>query len=105
MSTLSALGTGLLLGAALGVIIPEYVCEFYSAPLAAHPTRTQPHLDNGLSRGIEALAHSRTPSNALDGASIALPLLFGFTFMLVVEQLSSSHTHQRHHAHRPGHHA
>jgi zinc transporter 9 len=34
-----------------------------------------------------------------------LPLLFGFTFMLVVEQLSSSHTHQRHHARRPAHHA
>jgi hypothetical protein len=28
MSRLSSLGTGLLLGAALGVIIPEYVCEF-----------------------------------------------------------------------------
>lgn len=47
----------------------------------------------------------------LDGASIALPLLFGFTFMLVVEQLSSSHAHQphHHHHHKPrmglGHHA
>jgi zinc transporter 9 len=50
-------------------------------------------------RGIEALARSR-PSNALDGASIALPLLFGFTFMLVIEQLSSSHANQRHPTHR-----
>jgi zinc transporter 9 len=32
-----------------------------------------------------------------------LPLLFGFTFMLVVEQLSSSHAHH-HHTHRLGHH-
>jgi len=31
MSTLTSLGTGLLLGAALGVIIPEYVREFSSA--------------------------------------------------------------------------
>ena len=30
MSRLSSLGTGLLLGAALGVIIPEYVCELSS---------------------------------------------------------------------------
>ena len=30
MSRLSSLGTGLLLGAALGVIIPEYVCELFS---------------------------------------------------------------------------
>jgi len=72
MSTLTSLGTGLLLGAALGVIIPE---------------------------GIEALARSR-PSDALDGASVAWPLLFGFAFMLVVEQLSSSYSHQRHHSHR-----
>jgi len=72
MSTLTSLGTGLLLGAALGVIIPE---------------------------GIEALARSR-PSDTLDGASIAWPLLFGFTFMLIVEQLSSSHSHQRHHTPR-----
>jgi len=50
-------------------------------------------------RGIEALARSR-PSDALDGASVAWPLLFGFAFMLIVEQLSSSHSHQRHHTPR-----
>ena len=37
MSTLSALGTGLLLGAALGVIIPEYVCEFALPTAAPRP--------------------------------------------------------------------
>ena len=94
MSTLTSLGTGLLLGAALGVIIPEYVCEVCSA---TH--RSQLNIDFGLSRGIEALARSR-PSHALDGASIALPLLLGFAFMLIVEQLSSSHSHQRHHTPR-----
>ncbi|KAI0300306.1 Zinc/iron permease [Russula brevipes] len=73
MSRLSSLGTGLLLGAALGIIIPE---------------------------GIEALARTRD----LDGPSIALPLLVGFTFMLIIEQLSSS-SHHHHHprAHRTGH--
>jgi zinc transporter 9 len=60
-----------------------------------------------LPRGIEALARSRPSTNTLDGSSIAIPLLFGFTFMLVVEQLSSSHTHhnQPHHARRPSQHA
>ena len=95
MSTLTSLGTGLLLGAALGVIIPEYVCEFFVLPLTVLNRR----LTLGLPRGIEALARSR-PSDALDGASIAWPLLFGFTFMLIVEQLSSSHSHQRHHTPR-----
>ncbi|KAI9512392.1 Zinc/iron permease [Russula earlei] len=73
MSRLSSLGTGLLLGAALGVIIPE---------------------------GIEELAHSRPSSTELEGSSIAVPLLFGFTFMLIVEQLSSSHVHRHHRPHR-----
>lgn len=72
MSRLSSLGTGLLLGAALGVIIPE---------------------------GIEALARSRPSTSTLDGPSIAMPLLFGFTFMLIVEQLSSSHSHAHSHQH------
>lgn len=74
MSRLSSLGTGLLLGAALGVIIPE---------------------------GIEALARGRPSTVTLEGSSIAMPLLFGFTFMLIVEQLSSSHAHQHHHVRRP----
>ena len=30
MAKLSSLGTGLLLGAALGIIIPEYVCELFA---------------------------------------------------------------------------
>jgi len=92
MSRLSSLGTGLLLGAALGVIIPEYVCELFihrnTSPIVALTSS---------SRGIEALAHSRPSSTTLDGASIALPLLFGFTFMLIIEQLSSSHAHEQHH--------
>lgn len=32
MSKLSSLGTGLLLGAALGIIIPEYVRELFCYP-------------------------------------------------------------------------
>jgi hypothetical protein len=39
MSRLSSLGTGLLLGAALGIIIPEYVSELC---LARHPRRAAP---------------------------------------------------------------
>jgi zinc transporter 9 len=35
-----------------------------------------------------------------------MPLLFGFTFMLIVEQLSSSHVHhQHHHVRRPSQYA
>ncbi|KAF8895470.1 Zinc/iron permease [Infundibulicybe gibba] len=62
---LSILGTGLLLGAALGVIIPE---------------------------GIESVAASQ-PGSGLPTSSIALSLLSGFTLMLVIEQLVSPHSH------------
>jgi len=65
LAKLSTLGTGLLLGAALGVIIPE---------------------------GIEALAASH-PSTQVPTAKIALSLLIGFTFMFLVEQFTSHSDH------------
>jgi len=67
LDRLSALGTGLLLGAALGVIIPE---------------------------GIEAVARPNTPT--FPTSKIALSLLFGFTFMLVIEQLILPYSHAAH---------
>lgn len=65
LARLSALGTGLLLGAALGVVIPEGI-ETLAAGSAAPPT-----------------------------SAIALALLGGFTFMLLLEQLVSPHAHDR----------
>ncbi|KAJ6585216.1 Zinc/iron permease [Mycena capillaripes] len=59
----STLGSGILIGTALGVIIPE---------------------------GIEALAHH---SKELPTSQIALSLIAGFTFMMVVEQLIAPHSH------------
>ncbi|KAG5637361.1 hypothetical protein H0H81_004825 [Sphagnurus paluster] len=70
LDRLSAVGTGLLLGAALGVIIPE---------------------------GIEA-AVEENPEHVPTG-TIALALLFGFTCMLIIEQLVSPHSHSHAHAH------
>ncbi|KAH8114531.1 Zinc/iron permease [Phellopilus nigrolimitatus] len=65
---LSTVGTGLLLGAALGIIIPELLVS----------------------------------SNASDpGMKVALSLLSGFAFMLLVEQLSSGQTHAHKHTHSP----
>ncbi|KIY45205.1 Zinc/iron permease [Fistulina hepatica ATCC 64428] len=67
LSRLSALGTGLLLGTALGVIIPE---------------------------GIETI-HDAVPQAAdLPVSGIAFSLLCGFTFMLAVEQLIATHSHE-----------
>ncbi|KAJ3717162.1 Zinc/iron permease [Lentinula raphanica] len=65
LARLTTLGSGLLLGTALGVIIPE---------------------------GIEALADAH-PSSEIATSRVALALLCGFTFMLVIEQLFSTHSH------------
>ncbi|KAI9057486.1 Zinc/iron permease [Trametes sanguinea] len=64
LSSLSAFGTGLLLGAALGVVIPE---------------------------GVETLASSRQ-AEAFPTSTIALSLIAGFTFMLIVERTVSDHS-------------
>ncbi|KAF8073876.1 Zinc/iron permease [Lyophyllum atratum] len=68
LDRLSAFGTGLLLGAALGVIIPEGIETAVEADKTHVPTTT-----------------------------IALSLLFGFTFMLIIEQLVSPHAHSHSH--------
>ncbi|KAK0464651.1 Zinc/iron permease [Desarmillaria tabescens] len=62
---LTLIGTGLLLGTALGVIIPE---------------------------GIEALVKAQIDPELLS-SRVALSLLFGFTAMLIVEQFVSPHSH------------
>ncbi|TFK73612.1 Zinc/iron permease [Pluteus cervinus] len=66
LERLGYLGTGLLLGAALGVIIPE---------------------------GIEAVADANPSESELPINHVSLSLLFGFFFMLVVEQLLTPHSH------------
>ncbi|KAG6813574.1 hypothetical protein H0H92_009618 [Tricholoma furcatifolium] len=70
LDRLLAVGTGLLLGAALGVIIPE-----------------------GIETAVEANPE-HVPTN-----TIALSLLLGFIFMLVIEQVISPHAHSYTHAH------
>jgi len=65
LERLFALGTGLLLGAALGVIIPE-----------------------GIETVVEASENEKVPTNR-----ISLSLIIGFILMLVIEQLISPNAH------------
>jgi len=64
LERLSALGTGLLLGVALGVIIPEGIETIEAAHIGGPPT-----------------------------GRIALCLVIGFALMLIIEQLISPHSH------------
>ncbi|KAF8903171.1 ZIP-like iron-zinc transporter [Gymnopilus junonius] len=65
LERLFALGTGLLLGAALGVIIPE-----------------------GIETVVEASENEEVPTNR-----ISLALIIGFILMLIIEQLISPNAH------------
>ena len=87
MSRLSSLGTGLLLGAALGVIIPEYVCELSShcstSPIIACLTsflqgrrspRTQSAIDDDAGRSLDRpAAPLRLHLHARRGAAEFVP--------------------------------
>jgi len=72
VARLSILGTGLLLGAAIGVIIPEGIETIYD-----YTTKENASLGSGRH-------HVEPPT-----FTIAMSLLFGFTFMLLAEQVSS----------------
>jgi zinc transporter 9 len=90
MSRLTALGSGLLLGAGLGIIIPECVPSVYLS---------HAHSDTAYPRGVEAIAESNESGGASGHANfpattIAVSLLVGFLFMLVTEQLiPGAHSH------------
>lgn len=87
MDVLNALSTGLLLGTALGVIIPEYVTP--KRPPASNPLAD---LIRNF-RGIEVLVESYKESEALT-FHIAMNLIFGFLLMMIVEHLvAGNHGH------------
>ncbi|KAG8896901.1 hypothetical protein FRC01_011572, partial [Tulasnella sp. 417] len=70
LAQFSTLGTGLLLGAAMGVIIPEGIEATYDA------------LPKSSSTSSSAHSHESSPS-----LRIAMSLLSGFTLMFLIEQV------------------
>jgi len=69
LNQFTLLGDGLLVGTALGVILPE---------------------------GIEAIVQTTQGKHGNISSSIALPLLLGFSLMLLLDQLVCSHVHAKH---------
>lgn len=80
-SILTTIGTGLLLGTALGVIIPELVIII----TAEIPSLT-------TFRGVETLLSAGLDADQVS-KRVALSLLIGFMAMLAIEQLVSRHSH------------
>ncbi|XP_024129430.1 zinc transporter ZIP9 [Oryzias melastigma] len=99
LKLITVLGAGLLCGTALAVIIPEGVHALYEEILeGAHHSHGQAGVVDASEAKVEAEAalsgggkheHSHEQLHACIGVSLVL----GFVFMLLVDQIGSSHVH------------
>ncbi|XP_034381112.1 zinc transporter ZIP9 [Cyclopterus lumpus] len=99
LKLITVLGAGLLCGTALAVIIPEGVHALYEDILegahhnhgqigAVEVSEPKGEVDTALS-GVGKHEHSHEQLHACIGVSLVL----GFVFMLLVDQIGSSHVH------------
>ncbi|AWP16079.1 putative zinc transporter ZIP9-like [Scophthalmus maximus] len=99
LKLITVLGAGLLCGTALAVIIPEGVHALYEEILegghhnheqvgVVEASQSKVEVDGVLSAG-EKHEHSHEQLHACIGVSLVL----GFVFMLLVDQIGSSHVH------------
>ncbi|TNN64147.1 Zinc transporter ZIP9 [Liparis tanakae] len=99
LKLITVLGAGLLCGTALAVIIPEGVHALYADILedahhhhgqigAAEVSEAKGEADSALS-AVGKHEHSHEQLHACIGVSLVL----GFVFMLLVDQIGSSHVH------------
>uniref|UniRef100_A0A8C6WE74 Zinc transporter ZIP9 n=1 Tax=Neogobius melanostomus TaxID=47308 RepID=A0A8C6WE74_9GOBI len=98
LKLVTVLGAGLLCGTALAVIIPEGVHALYEEILEGHHSHGQsavvevsePKVDTDAALGAGVKHdHSHEQLHAYIGVSLVL----GFVFMLLVDQIGSSHMH------------
>ncbi|KAJ8411942.1 hypothetical protein AAFF_G00155800 [Aldrovandia affinis] len=97
LKLVTVLGAGLLCGTALAVIIPEGVHALYEEVLEGG------HQAHTLSEGVGTLEQKAAVDGAVGGehvhsheqlhAYIGVSLVLGFVFMLLVDQIGSSHVH------------
>ncbi|KAM8833147.1 zinc transporter ZIP9 [Synchiropus picturatus] len=97
LKLVTVLGAGLLCGTALAVIIPEGVHALYEEVLeAGHQSHSQARVvEVSEAKAEAALAASATHEHGHEQlhACIGLSLVLGFVFMLLVDQIGSSHMH------------
>ena len=78
MNLISIFGAGLLVGAALIIIVPEGMSVLYQAMMVTTTNNTDP-IDGAALKGVES--ERRELINRYVGAS----LIFGFTVMLLID--------------------
>ncbi|XP_034015699.1 zinc transporter ZIP9 [Thalassophryne amazonica] len=99
LKLVTVLGAGLLCGTALAVIIPEGVHALYEEILEGAPhSHSQVRVvevSEAKSEGDAALGASGKHEHSYEQlhACIGVSLVLGFVFMLLVDQIGSSHVH------------
>ncbi|XP_053330592.1 zinc transporter ZIP9 [Spea bombifrons] len=93
LKLVTVLGAGLLCGTALAVIVPEGVHALYEEILEAkhHEVGEIQKLKDGETGPEISTAHEHDHSRL--HAYIGISLVLGFVFMLLVDQIGSSHMH------------
>lgn len=97
LKLVTVMGAGLLVGTALAVIIPEGIQTMYSSQQARQHTTLASTAANAGVQDVAQVLHDHDHEDH-EGSdfhrSIGISLVLGFTFMLLVDQLSgSSHSH------------
>ncbi|XP_017157893.1 zinc transporter ZIP9 [Poecilia reticulata] len=99
LKLITVLGAGLLCGTALAVIIPEGVHALYEEILeGAHHSHSQAGAAEVSEAKVEVVAALDATGKHEHGheqlhACIGVSLVLGFVFMLLVDQIGSSHVH------------
>ncbi|XP_028581111.1 zinc transporter ZIP9 [Podarcis muralis] len=97
LKLVTVLGAGLLCGTALAVIVPEGVHALYEDILEAkhHPaSETQKTVESEKAADVPVVHdHVHSHDHSRLHAYIGVSLVLGFVFMLLVDQIGSSHVH------------
>ncbi|XP_049319949.1 zinc transporter ZIP9 isoform X2 [Astyanax mexicanus] len=97
LKLVTVLGAGLLCGTALAVIIPEGVHALYEEVLeAGHHAHGQAEVsvpEQKVAEGVVGPSGEHAHSHEQLHAYIGISLVLGFVFMLLVDQIGSSHMH------------
>nr|XP_004649345.2 zinc transporter ZIP9 [Jaculus jaculus] len=100
LKLVTVLGAGLLCGTALAVIVPEGVHALYEDILEGkhhQPSDTQNEIASDKAKISAVHEHDHSHDHSHDHtqlhAYIGVSLVLGFVFMLLVDQIGSSHVH------------
>ncbi|XP_008047206.1 zinc transporter ZIP9 isoform X2 [Carlito syrichta] len=96
LKLVTVLGAGLLCGTALAVIVPEGVHALYEDILEGkhhQASEAQSVIASDKAAEISVHEHKHSRGHTQLHAFIGVSLVLGFVFMLLVDQIGSSHTH------------